>query len=128
MRLLILTLILSTTLVAFQDDKNHCQDDKNHQTTSPNYTDGTKSSCVLGLVTDSNGLRAIGATVTLMDVEVAKSQSTSTDSNGSYVFCSLAAGAYTLSATKGIAKADTKCISLKKDERSSVHLVLSLKP
>src|ERR1700731_276974 len=121
MRLLILTLILSTTLVASQ-----LPDRKDHQANTPNTPDATKSACVVGRVTDSNGLLAIGATVTLMDVEVAKSQSTSTDSSGSYVFCSIVAGAYTLSATKGLAKTDTKSISLKKDENISVNLVLVL--
>jgi len=123
MRLLILPLILSIALVARQ-----LPDRKDHQANTTNTTDGTKSACVVGRVTDSNGLLAIGATVTLLDVEVAISQSTSTDSSGSYTFCSIVAGAYTLSATNGLAKTGTKSISLKKDEKISVPLVLSLKP
>jgi Carboxypeptidase regulatory-like domain len=119
MRLLILTLILSTALVASQ-----LPDHKDQQASAPNENDRTKSACVFGIVKDSIGLLAREATVTLTDVDVRVSQSTSTDLNGSYIFCKLLAGTYTLSATRGIAKTDTRNISLKKDERESVNLVL----
>jgi hypothetical protein len=125
MRVLVLTLILSSVIVARQQgDKIPTTPDAQDTTSAPNENDRTKSACVFGIVKDSIGLLAREATVTLTDVDVRVSQSTSTDLNGSYIFCKLLAGTYTLSATRGIATTDTRNIFLKKDERESVNLIL----
>ncbi len=80
---------------------------------------------VQGVVADSSGGLSAGATVTLLNNETGRSQTTTTNGGGFYRFSSLAPGAYTLSAELQNFKKSTQDLTVAAENTQGVDIILA---